>query len=185
VLAARVDPYFNRAWNHFCSHLHTPDNKTSEFPAVTKCDQVIYFAHHIFTRYRLYGQPLYRDFVKDAISMLLPEVDFPTAGRVSLMQQENENRYIIHLLYATPVLRGGRGGENARAVEVIEDIVPLYEVHCKVRVPETVHAARLAPSGEDLKFILRDDVLEFCVPHLRYHQMVVLEYKSTFGRPDF
>lgn len=180
VLAARVNPYFNRAWNHFCSHLHTPNDKTSEFPAVAKCGQVIYFAHHIFTRYRLYGQPLYRDLVKDAINMLLPEhnieVDFPTAGRVSLMQQENENRYIIHLLYATPVLRGGRDVENARAVEVIEDIVPLHEVPCKVRVPETVRAVRLAPNGVELKFILRDGILEFRVPRLLCHQMVVLEY---------
>ena len=34
VLAQRANPYFNRAWNHFCSHRNTPDAQTSEFPGV-------------------------------------------------------------------------------------------------------------------------------------------------------
>ena len=33
TLATRRDPYFNRAWNHFCSHQHTPDERDSAYPA--------------------------------------------------------------------------------------------------------------------------------------------------------
>lgn len=179
VLAARVDPYFNRAWNHFCSHFHTPDDATSEFPAVVRNGGVIYFAHHIFTRYRLYGQPLYRDLVADAINLLLPdravETSLPSTARASLMRQEKENRYLLHLLYATPVLRGGSAGEYARSVEVIEDLAPLQEVRCKVRVPQTVRAVRLAPGGEELEFTAREGEIEFQVPRVLCHQMVALE----------
>lgn len=180
VLAERADPYFNRAWNHFCSHAHTPDEKVSEFPAVLQRDGIIYFAHHIFTRYRLYGQPLYRDLVADAINLLLPEctveTDLPSTGRVSLMRQADEQRYVLHLLFATPILRGGSGGENSCAVEVIEDIVPLHDVHCKVRVPEKVRAVCLEPSGEALEYSQHGGALEFCVSKLHCHQMVILEF---------
>ncbi len=179
VLANRMNPYFNRAWNHFCSHLHTPDDAASEFPAALQSGGIIYFAHHIFTRYRLYGQPLYRDLIANAIALLLPqrsvETTLPTAGRVSLMRQDKEKRYILHLLYANPQLRGGRDGENARAVEVIEDIMPLHDVHCKARLQEPIRAIRLAPSGEVLDFTLKDGIVKFCVPRLLCHQMVVLE----------
>ena len=138
------------------------------------------FAHHLFTRYRLYGQPLYRDLVAGAMARLLPDravqTNLPSAARVSLMRQEKEKRYILHLLYATPVLRGGSSGENARAVEVIEDVTPLHDVHCKVHLPETMHTVRLAPGGEELNVTARDGVIEFCVPRLLSHQMVVLEH---------
>lgn len=180
VLAARVDPYFNRAWNHFCSHFHTPDAAPSEFPAVVRSGGIIYFAHHIFTRYRLYGQPLYRDLVAGAIDLLLQdpavETSLPSTARASLMRQEEEKRYILHLLYATPVLRGGNNGDYARAVEVIEDLVPLNDVRCKVRLPETVRAVRLAPGGEELEFTAREGEVQFTVPRLLCHQMVALEY---------
>ncbi|MEO6908327.1 MAG: beta-galactosidase trimerization domain-containing protein, partial [Abditibacteriaceae bacterium] len=160
VLASRMNPYFNRDWNHFCSHAHTPDDTASEFPAAVQCGGIVYFAHHIFTRYRLYGQPLYRDLVADAIARLLPqrsvETDLPSAARVSLMRQEEQNRYILHLLYATPTLRGGSNGDNAHAVEIIEDLVPLHDVHCKIRLQETVRSVCLAPSGEELNFTLNE-----------------------------
>ncbi|MEO6908055.1 MAG: hypothetical protein ABI210_09220, partial [Abditibacteriaceae bacterium] len=60
-------------------------------------------------------------------------------------------------------------------VEIIEDLVPLHDVHCKIRLQETVRSVCLAPSGEELNFTLNEGILEFCVPRLLCHQMVVLE----------
>ena len=181
VLAGHAAPYFNRAWDHFCSHQHTPDAVLSEFPAVTANDQIVYFAHDIFTRYRLYGQPLYRDLVQDAIAHLMNNfsvaTNLPTAGRASLMRQENESRYVLHLLYAVPVLRGSRDGDNAWNVEVIEDLTPLHDVECTVRVPQAIQSARLVPAGEPLDLGRADDgAVRFTVPRVLCHQMVELTF---------
>ena len=183
VLAGRAEPYFNRTWDHFCSHQHTPDAAPGEYPAVVGNGQVVYFAHNIFTRYRQYGQPLYRDLVHDAIDFLLGEpsvrVGLPTAGRASLMRQADENRHLLHLLYAVPVKRGAdrsEWGTGLQSVEVIEDLVPLREIDCVVRLPETVRRVTLAPSGEALPFTVSDDgAVRFTVPELVCHQIIALD----------
>ena len=41
---------------------------------------------------------------------------------------------------------------GAEVVEVIEDLVPLRDVACAVRVPESVNAVTLEPQGESLPF---------------------------------
>ena len=177
VLATREVPYFNRDWNHFSSHQHTPDAGSSEFPAVTQHENIIYFAHAIFTRYRLHGQPLYRDLVADALKLLLPqpvlETDLPTAARAVLTRQEKEARDVLHLLYAVPMLRGGAAdAENVgQPIEVIEDLVPLFNVECAVRVPD-VKSVRLAPEGDELDFQNEDGAVRFTVPKLLCHQMI-------------
>ena len=180
VLAHRADPYFNRTYEHFCSHQHTPDAGESPYPAVISNGQVAYFSHHIFTRYRRYGQPLYRDLVIDTILLLLGKqsvsTNLPSTGRASLMRQPHENRYLLHLLYATPTLRGGGHGANAWSVEVIEDNVPLDHVECIVRVPEDVKSVRLAPSGEAIDWKQGDGAVRFTVARLLCHQIVELGY---------
>lgn len=190
TLARRAAPYFNREWDHFCSHQHTPDAEAIELPAVTGNGSVVYFAHPIFTRYRRYGQPLYRDLVSDAIIYLLGDLslrtNLPTAARASLMRQESDSRDVLHLLYAVPVLRGASGGgggaEASWSLEVIEDLVPLRDVECDVRLlnegrnGQAVQSVRLAPSGEELQFSTEGDRVRFVVPQLLCHQMVELSY---------
>ena len=45
------------------------------------------------------------------------KVDLPSAARINLLHQSNENRYVMHLLYGSPIRRG--------MTYVIEDLVPL------------------------------------------------------------
>ena len=182
IFAHRADSYFNRTWEHFCSHQHTPDADLSQYPALLVRDNVAYFAHNIFTRYRQYGQPLYRDLVHDALTHLLgtPSVttNLPTAGRASLMYQAAKNRHILHLLYAVPVKRGANRSEWAsplQMVEVIEDLTPLNEVECIVRARDAVKSVTLEPQGMALPFTQENGVIRFTVPRLLCHQMICLE----------
>ena len=92
------------------------------------------------------------------------------------MRQEGEARYVLHLLYATPVLRGASEGEMARSIEVIEDLVPLRDVECTVRVPQEIKWVLLVPSGEDLKWSQQDGRARFVVPEVLCHQMVELSF---------
>lgn len=183
LLASRRDPYFNRAWNHFCSHQHTPDAADSPFPGVLCNGEIAYFAHSIFTAYRQLGQPLYRDLLADALRLLLPEpsveTSLPSAGRVTLMRQNEQGRAVLHLLFALPQKRGANASiyaSGVQAVEIIEDLFPLRGVRCRVRLPETIESVRLAPSGEELPFERNNGAVSFEVPEVLGHQMVELRF---------
>lgn len=183
VLATRRDPYFNREWNHFCSHQHTPDAKDSQYPGVMGNGEVVYFAHDIFTAYRQLGQPLYRDLFADALKTLLPHpavtTSLPTAGRSSLMLQAADQRYVLHLLFALPQKRGAdrsTWNEGQHAVELIEDLFPLHDVQVEVCVSHPIKSVKLAPSGQELEFTTIEGGVQFTVPKVLCHQMVELGY---------
>jgi len=184
VLAGRANPFFNRTWEHFCSHQNTPDDAQSEFPAVTSNGKVAYCAHEIFTSYRQYGQPLYRDLVFDVITDLIEESStrfegLPSSGRTSLTRQAEYSRYVLHLLYATPVKRGDdtgySGGEKA-GVEIIEDIVPLYGVKCVLKIEEAIQSVRMVPDGAKLECSQAGGNVSFVVPKMECHQMIELVF---------
>ena len=80
-------------------------------------------------------------------------------------RQAEENRNILHLLFAHTTNRG-------RNTEVIEDTVPLYNVKCGVRCAAKPSAIKLAPSGEAIDFDYADGVATFIVPKVDIHQMV-------------
>ena len=182
VLVGRRAPYFNRTWEHFCSHQHTPDAPGDATPAAILSRGVAYFAHNIFSGYRNYGQPLYRDFVAAALRHLLGgqwpvTTTLPSDGRFNVLEQPAERRYVVHLLYAPKSLRGWTEKRGRRLpVELIEDIVPLHEVGVRVRVPRRIRSVRLVPEGVALAFAMRDGAVEFTVPKVECHQMIELSY---------
>jgi hypothetical protein len=183
VLAERARPYFNRRWDHFCSHQHTPDEARSEFAGAVLTPHTAYFAHPIFRAYREMGQPLYRDLVQDALKYLRGakpvETSLPTTGRVSLMKQEAQNRYVLHLLHAVPVRRGANQSQYATGAwgcEVIEDLHPVHDVSVTVRVPESITSARLVPEGRELEMKFQDGATSFVIDKLDCHAMIELAY---------
>ncbi len=48
VLAETMVPYFNRTWEHFCSHRHTPSSGKKGTPGIVRNGNVITFSHPIF-----------------------------------------------------------------------------------------------------------------------------------------
>lgn len=99
------------------------------------------------------------------------------------MRQADENRDVIHLLYANTILRGGQlqlsgGTLNSRgAVEVIEDLNDLFNVKLSLRIRRPVREVTLEPEGVSIDFITDESGrLNLTVPKLNCHQMVVLHY---------
>lgn len=183
VLVERRVPYFNRTWEHFCSHQHAPDSPAKVSPAATLTANIAWFAHDIFTRYRQYGQPLYRDFVFAAIHHLLdgklPAVTtLPTDGRINLLDQPAEKRLVAHLLYAPKSVRGAAVSEGVnKSMEVIEDLIPLHNTRVELRVPRRIKTARLVPAGDPLPFTQTKDLVTFTVPEFTAHAMIELGYR--------
>ena len=181
------DPYFNRNYRHFCSHRHTPNRPEPSGYDAGVCDEtVLYFAHPVFSIYRGYGAVPLKEFILKAIRSFLGgelpvEVSLPSTGRVTLMEQPERKREIVHLLFANTVNRGGGeipravgAAEDGWAIEVIEELLPLYDVEVRVRPGIPVRRVRLVPENVDLPFREVADSIAFTVPKLVCHQMVEL-----------
>ncbi len=174
ILATRHDPYFNKSWQRHCSHMHAPDAQESPFPGLVQHGGIAWFAHQIFTRYKIYGQPLYRDFfvaiVKRLLGQLPVETSLPSTGRVALRQKDGA--LILHLLHAVPVLRGESVGVANKPLQIIEDIYPVDDINVKLRMPVPPRSIHLVPQGVYVKFVQKSGALEFTVPRIDGHQMV-------------
>lgn len=173
-LGERENPYFNRDVFTFCSHQHAPDSFESGGPGMTEGRDGIYIAWDIFEEYATVGSLNARDMALYALDRLLGpsrtlETSLPAQGIVTLMHQRAEKRYVEHLLYASPVRRGS-------GVEIIEDILPLCRVRSSVRLPVQVRRVYLAPQMRELPFTQENGRVEYVVPEMECHQMVVLEY---------
>ncbi len=175
VIAEREDSYFNRDCLHFSSHFHTPNHPGERSPGIVLSDTGAYIAWHIFCDYATKGSLILKDMMMYTLDLLLEEKKSLTTtlkaqGVTSLQHQEHESRYIQHLLYATPVKRG-------EGVEIIEDIVPVYDIESTVFVPQDIQRVYLAPSMEEIPFENDGHSTTYTVPKVDCHQMVVLDYK--------
>ena len=183
-----VDPYFNRDFRHFCSHQHTPpDLAAAEFDCGVAKGNLMYLAHPVFTLYRCYGAVAYKDYCAKAIKRLLDggvslESNLPSTARATLTEQAAQKRYVLHLLYASTVARGGAlplsGGNVASKdkIEIIEDLVPLHDVEVTLSTPKPVRRATLEPQGKELPLGRRGGKVVLKIDKFECHQMVALHY---------
>lgn len=174
VLGRRENPYFNRDVFHFCSHRHTPNAKRPGGPGMVEGAAGIYISWDAFEDYADKGSLFVRETVCFALDRLLGErktvaTSLPAQGVTTIQAQPGDNRWVHHLLYASPVRRG-------QSVEIIEDILPLYEVAASVKTDRPVQNVYLAPQMTNIDFTAKDGVVSYTVPKLECHQMVVLQF---------
>jgi hypothetical protein len=172
-LGHREFSYFNRDMLHFCSHQHTPSKQQNDGPAMTEHKNGIYIAWNVFEDYAVKGSLFLKETVIAALYRLLDnqptlQTSLPAQGVTTLMKQMGESRYVNHLLYASPVKRG-------TSIEVIEDIVPIYNTKVTLSLPEQAKRVYLAPQMEELPFQTEQGKVSFTVPRLECHQMVVVD----------
>ncbi len=172
VLAAAWKPYFNRTYGKFCSHRNTPYEGDAGWPSVIRKGNIIHIAQPIFRVYDDQGMQLHRDLVKNCIDLLyddpLLQVALPSCGRVNITRQPQEgNRLILHLMYANPIKRGD--------TNVIEDIIPLYNIPVSLKADRDISRVYLAPENEDIEFAVADGRVSFTVPKVEMNQIVVIE----------
>ncbi len=181
------DPYFNRDYKHFCSHQHTPyRTEASGYDGGVQNGSILYLAHPVFTLYAAYGAVIYKDYVINALKQLLGEAtvtgNLPSTGRLTLTHQASENRTILHLLYANTVSRGGAislSGGNAfvtKAIEIIEELMPLHDVKAQVKTEKPVTKVTLEPQGQAVDFEVVEGRVCVELDQFTCHQMVVLHH---------
>ncbi len=125
------DPYFDRAPQHFSGHVNTANQPDpSGYDAGSEKGGFLYLAHPIFTAYKRVGAVAMLEIAEKAIDRALDaprtiQTSLPIAGRATLRRQAKEKRDVLHLLYATPVLRGVVRGEQ---VQPIQELVTLHDI---------------------------------------------------------
>ncbi|MBP8951010.1 MAG: beta-galactosidase trimerization domain-containing protein [Armatimonadetes bacterium] len=173
ILSHVVRPYFNRTWEHFCSHRHTPAKGPAEYVAAVRKSNCIYFAHPVFTQYHNNAPLWCKTLVANALNMLLPDpvvkASGPSTAQFSLNAQNDESRLVLHALHYIPERRG-------RDFDIIEDVIPIYDVHVSVAIDKEVTAVNLVPRVEQLQFKQADGRVEFVIPRINGHEMVEIRW---------
>ncbi len=176
ILADVTAPYFNRTWDHFCSHRQTPPDPEhgTDYPAITvnAAGNVIYFAHPIFAGYRRQAVAWYKELFLAVLRQVLPdplvECAAPSTAQVTLLRQSSPERSIVHLLHYIPERRG-------LEFDTIEEIIPLHNVPLAFRVPHPPRRVYLAPSDQDVAYTYEEGYVRLVVPEVNGHAMVVAE----------
>jgi hypothetical protein len=76
---------------------------------------------------------------------------------------------VVHLLHYIPERR-------SKFIDIIEDVIPLYDVQVSVKVPHAVKALTRVPEQEALTYDQKGDRIEFVLPELVGHQMIALDF---------
>ena len=176
ALASIKEPYFARTAEHFCSHRHAPQDHAKISVGMTEGKDGIYIAEHIFREYAVVGSQFAKQLVTYAIDRCLGtqktlRTALPAQAIVTLMDQPEQKRFILHVVYAPRNVKG------TNKIEVIEDCVPLYEVPVTLHgLGRNIKKVYLAPSGEEIAYRGTTGAT-FMIPKIETHAMIVLDYE--------
>ncbi len=174
-----VEPYFERAWDHFSGHEYTPPSgKATPWSAVARSGRVIVAAAPMFEAIGNHGAPAYREIVGACLERLLPAPAVRVGGPVHLEASlvSGPGALVLHLISFVPtrVADSIVEGQPHAGLDVIEDPFPVVDVPVQIRYDREPSAVRLQPSGEDLDWDWADGYLTLRVTVLDGHAMVVV-----------
>lgn len=174
IISMGIKPVFNRDWEHFCSHLHSPSSGVEVYPTVVRTDHSIYFIHPLFAQFQDNAIPWARIMLRNAIEYLIPNQLVKHGGPLSLItnmtEQREKRRWILHLLHYIPE-------RKCRTLDIIDTKIPLFKVPITMNIENKVKSVVCQPESLYLKFSQHDDVLDFTIPHVDGHQMVVITWE--------
>jgi hypothetical protein len=170
VLARSGVPYFNRTWEHFCSHQYTPMSHATDDPLIVQNGDVIYCARPLFREYAVSSRRVHKQVLANCIQRLLPRArigthNLPSTAIVTVRRQSDD--LIVHVLHYVHQRRG-------KSLDVIEDVLPLHDVRLSVRTARAPSSVRLVPEGEPLEATWQDGYVHFTVPRVNGYQIIQL-----------
>ncbi|MFA8450237.1 MAG: hypothetical protein ACEPOW_06060 [Bacteroidales bacterium] len=178
VLAGVQEPYFSRTLKHYTSHRNTPYKlERAEYPSVVLGKNTAYIAYDLGKQYFDIGAKVHRDLFRNVLNLVYknPMVatnikNLPSEGRINLLKQPEHNRYVVHILYASPIQRG--------IARVIEDMPPIYDIPLTLNVPEKVTKVYTIPDKQELEFSSNGNLVQLIVPKVQCHNAIVFEYEK-------
>ena len=173
------DPYMDRQPQHFSGHVNAPSKpEPNGSPAGVEKGNITCIAHPLFSCYHKAGAVSMLEVAEKVIQRALAgpslvRANLPRAGRVTLREQPDHGRDVLHLLHATPALRGTL---RDKPIQPIQDIITLSDIAVDLAPRAAVASVRTVPEGQVLSHTLADGRLRFTVPRLHGHQMVEIVY---------
>lgn len=166
------NPYFNRTYDNFSSHMHFPFDRKSEYPAVLLGENVSYCAFPLFKDYIINGNRVYRDIIGSMIKALLPSpvvtTSAPTCAEMTVREQES--RTIVHVISYIAERR-------TRTIDVVDTRLPLYNTALSLRTSKKISSVLCARSGEKLSFTQTDGTVQVTVPVIDGYEAIVFQYE--------
>ena len=173
VLAPIIGSFFDRTYRHFCSHRQTPSSGREVQPGIVRKGRCIYFSSPIFSQYNDNAPRWCKQLVLNALELLLPEPlvkhNGPSTLQVTLTEQENQGRWLLHLLHFIPERR-------SETLDVIEDVIPVFNVRVGVKAPRPIEDVTLVPEQTSLPIRTEGPYTVFDVYRVDGHAMISLAF---------
>ncbi|MFG0249654.1 MAG: alpha-amylase family protein [Phycisphaeraceae bacterium JB051] len=173
VLADTIGSTFNRTWEHYCSHRHSPSTGEVLGPAVTIKDNCIYLSQPHLTQYQLNAPRWCKQVVGAAIDELLTKpmlkTNAPSHLFTAVNDQADQSRYVMHLLNYVPQLK-------SEQIEIVEDIIPLHDVSVTLNLPKPITKATLVPEGVEVPVTDTEEGQVIQLAKLNNKQVIELSY---------
>ena len=170
IQAYIVNPYFNRTYDRFCSHRQTPPAGVTDEPFIVRNGDVIHISNPLFKDYAINGNMIYKDILSQCIHKLISKptviTNLPSTAELTLRRQGD--KYILHLLHYIPQ-------RKCRAMDIIEEVIPIYNIEVKVKLDIMPQEVFTAPVLRALDFSFDSGYVCFNVPEVNGHQMVIIE----------
>lgn len=179
ILARTNRPFFNRTWEHFCSHGHAPSSGEYVYPFGVKEVNVIHLSHPVFTSYNTKDAPWYKTIVQDCIQDLMPtqlvKHNGPSSIITTLNNLTEKGQYVLHLINYIAERRGDD-------FDTIHDVIPVFNIGIQLNLKDRVKSLRTVPEKKDLSFTQEDSIegisLKFTIPEVKGHQMVEISFSK-------
>jgi hypothetical protein len=170
VLCHVVEPYFERAYDHFCSHFQTPPAALSDYAAVIEKGRIITFGFPLFSVYADNASLPLRQLFANAVKRLLPDPMIKADGpsHLEAVVLERENQIVVHLLSFL-------SSRRAPGLDLIEDAFPLVNMPLAVRLPDKPTRVYLAPQQQNIQWDYRNDYIRIELTMTDGHAIIVIE----------
>jgi hypothetical protein len=165
-----VEPYFERAYDHFSGHDYTPPDRLSPYAAAVQNGRAITFAVPILEAFGKHAMVAYRQILGNCINRLLPDPLIQDGGPSHLESTavRKDGATIVHLISFLP-------SRQAEGLDIVTDPFPLVDMQLAVRLDRAPKRVTLQPAGVELPFVYADGYAQTRVTLLDGHAMVVLE----------
>lgn len=168
-----IRPVFNRTYEHFCSHLHSPSAREEVYPAIVETEKTAYFMHPIFYTYQNVAPPWYKKLFRNELVRLLEKPlvqhDGPNTLITNLLEQKEEKRQILHIL--NYILQ-----RKCKKLDIVDEVIPIYHVTITMQIDKTVTRVYSAPDQTVIPFQQKGDTLTFTISEINGHNMSVIDY---------
>ena len=168
------DPYHNRSYDCFSSHMHFPFEKKSDYPAICLSESIGYCAFPLFRDYIKNGNRIFRELIRYLIDSLLPDPFIETNAPpwVELTVRMQPGRIIIHVLCYI-------AEHKTKTIDTVDSRMMLCNLSIKLRQKEKISRIFCVRSGyESEDYSAYGDSIEFTIPEINGYDVIIAEYQT-------